>query len=82
MNDVLEAVLADLAAEGQLIESWVAPLSDADWRQSTPAEGWDIATTIAHLAWTDEVAVTAAGALTPEGKEAWDALVLQAIAST
>ena len=80
MNDVLEAVLADLAAEGDLIESWVAPLSDAEWRQPTPAEGWDIATTIAHLAWTDEVAVTAAGSATPEGKEAWDAVVLDAIA--
>ena len=26
----------------------------------TPAEGWDVATSIAHLAWTDEVAVPAA----------------------
>lgn len=80
MNDLLEAVLADLAAEGDLIDSWVAPLSDAAWRTLTPAEGWDIATTIAHLAWTDEVAVTAAGALTADGKEAWDAIVLDAIA--
>lgn len=80
MNDVLEAVLADLAAEGDLIESWVAPLSDDEWRQVTPAEGWDIATTIAHLLWTDEVAVKAAGSLTPEGKEVWDTVVLLAIA--
>lgn len=80
MNDVLKAVLADLAAEGDLIESWVAGLSDAEWRQQTPAEGWDIATTIAHLLWTDEVAVKAAGSLTPEGKEAWDEVVLEAIA--
>ena len=79
MNDVLESVLGDLAAEGQLIESWVAPLSDEEWRQATPAEGWDIATTIAHLAWTDEVAVKAAGSITPEGKEIWDAVVLAAI---
>ncbi|MGN6161252.1 MAG: TIGR03084 family metal-binding protein [Marmoricola sp.] len=79
MNDVLEAVLADLAAEGEEIESWVAGLSDAEWRQQTPAVGWDIATTIAHLAWTDEVAVLAAGAVTESGKEAWDAVVLEAI---
>lgn len=79
MNDVLEAVLADLAAEGDLIESWVAPLSDAQWRQATPAEGWDIATTIAHLAWTDEVAVKAAGSVTADGKEAWDAVVMDAL---
>lgn len=80
MNDVLEAVLKDLADEGAQIESWIADLSDAEWRQSTPAEGWDIATTIAHLLWTDEVAVKAAGSLTPEGKGAWDAVVLDAIA--
>ena len=79
MNDVLEAVIADLTAEGELIESWVAPLGEAQWRQQTPAEGWDIATTIAHLAWTDEVAVKAAASLTPDGKEAWDAVVLDAI---
>jgi len=80
MNDILEAVLGDLSAEGDQIESWVAALDDAEWRQTTPAEGWDIATTIAHLLWTDEVAVLAAGASTPEGKEAWDAVVLEAIA--
>lgn len=80
MNAVLESVLADLAAEGDLIETWVAGLDDAGWRQATPAEGWDIATTIAHLLWTDEVAVKAAGSLTPAGKEIWDAVVLDAIA--
>jgi uncharacterized protein (TIGR03084 family) len=35
---------------------------------------------VAHLLWTDEVAVLAARADTPEGKEAWDEVVLQAIA--
>ena len=80
MNDVLEAVLSDLTAECQTIESWVADLGDEAWRQATPAEGWDIATTIAHLAWTDEVAVLAAGAITESGKQAWDAVVLEAIA--
>ena len=39
-----------------------------------------MATQVAHLLWTDEVAVAAAAAHTPEGKEAWDALVLEAIA--
>lgn len=75
MNEVLEGVLADLTAEGDQLEAMVAGLSDEQWRTPTPAEGWDIATQIAHLAWTDEVAVTAA-----TDKAGWDALVLEAIA--
>ena len=43
------------------------------WRTPTPAEGWDVAHQVAHLAWTDEVAVLAA-----TDKEAWDAGVLEA----
>jgi uncharacterized protein (TIGR03084 family) len=74
MNDVLDGVLADLAAEGDRLEALVAGLDDAGWRTPTPAEGWDVATQVAHLAWTDEVAVAAA-----TDKEAWDALVLRAI---
>ncbi len=75
----LLAVLADLTAEGDALEALVADLPEDGWRLPTPAEGWDVATSVAHLAWTDEVAVLAAGARTPEGKEAWDAVVLQAI---
>lgn len=75
----LEAILVDLAAEGDALEAAVRDLDDAAWRTPTPAEGWDIATSIAHLAWTDEVAVLAAGAGTEEGKKAWDAVVLEAI---
>ena len=37
--------------------------------------GWDVATSVAHLAWTDEVAVLAA-----TDKAGWDAVVLEAIA--
>ena len=32
----------------------------AGWRAATPAAGWDVAHQVAHLAWTDEVAVLAA----------------------
>ncbi|WP_110240309.1 TIGR03084 family metal-binding protein [Nocardioides gilvus] len=75
MSDtVLAGVLADLAAEGDQLDELVTPLTDDQWRTATPAEGWDIATTIAHLAWTDEVAVKAA-----TDKEAWDAEVMGAI---
>ena len=73
--DVLDQVLSDLAAEGDALEQAVSVLTPEQWRTATPAAGWDIATQIAHLAWTDEVAVAAA-----TDKEAWDSLVLQAIA--
>ncbi len=79
---VLDQILADLAAEGDALDAAVAAASQAQWRTATPAEGWDVATTIAHLAWTDEVAVLAVGATQDEdGKAAWDAVVLEAIAN-
>ena len=74
MNALLESVLADLAAEGDRLESAVVPLDEAGWHAPTPAVGWDVATVVAHLAWTDEAATAAA-----TDKEAWDALVLQAL---
>jgi len=76
---VLDGVLADLSAEAEQLRTTVAALDADRWRTATPAQGWDVATTIAHLLWTDEVAVLAAGALTDDGKQAWDAVVLQAI---
>ena len=76
MNARLAAVLADLAAEGDRLEALVAPLDVQGWRTPTPAAGWDVAHQVAHLAWTDEAAVAAA-----TDKEAWDALVLAALAN-
>jgi uncharacterized protein (TIGR03084 family) len=76
MTDVLEQVLADLTAEGDALESVVAPLDEDGWRTPVPADGWDIATTIVHLAWTDECAIAAG-----TDKAAWDELVLRAIAN-
>ena len=75
MTDVLTQVLADLEAEGDRLEQLVAGLDEDGWRTPTPAPGWDVATQVAHLAWTDEVAVKAA-----TDKEAWDEVVLGAIA--
>ncbi len=77
---VFDDVLADLTAEGDQLRTAVAGLDAGGWSTPVPAEGWTIATTVAHLLWTDEVAVLAADAHTPEGKEAWDEVVLQAIA--
>ncbi|WP_181309885.1 TIGR03084 family metal-binding protein [Nocardioides campestrisoli] len=71
---MLDDVLADLTAEGDRLEALVAPLAPEQWRTPTPAAGWDVATQVAHLAWTDEVAVKAA-----TDKEAWDAEVMGAI---
>jgi uncharacterized protein (TIGR03084 family) len=72
---VLDQVLADLAAESAALEAMVVDLDEPGWRTPTPAAGWDVATQVAHLAWTDEVAVAAA-----TDKAAWDAFVLEAIA--
>ena len=74
MNDVLSQVLADLTAEGDRLEALVAELDEAGWHTPTPARGWDVAAQVAHLAWTDEVALKAA-----TDKDAWDAVVLAAI---
>jgi uncharacterized protein (TIGR03084 family) len=74
MSALLEEVLADLATEGERLERLVADLPEPDWRRPTPAEGWDVAAQVAHLAWTDEAAVLAA-----TDKTGWDALVLDAI---
>lgn len=68
-------VLADLRDEGDELDALVAPLDDAGWRLPTPAEGWSVAHQVAHLAWTDEVAVAAA-----TDRAAWDRYVLAAMA--
>ncbi|HZJ04224.1 MAG TPA: TIGR03084 family metal-binding protein [Nocardioidaceae bacterium] len=70
----LAGVLADLAAEGDILDATVARLDRAGWLVATPAQGWDIAHQVAHLAWTDEVAVLAV-----TDPAAWEAVVLAAI---
>ena len=75
MTDVLTQVLADLAAEGDRLDAVVAGLDDDGWHTPTPADGWDVADQVAHLAWTDGVALRAA-----TDKAAWDEVVLEAIA--
>ncbi|WUH98045.1 TIGR03084 family metal-binding protein [Spirillospora sp. NBC_00431] len=71
----LNALLADLAAEGDSLDALVAPLPAARWADPTPAEGWTIAHQIAHLAWTDAQAHVAA-----TDTEAFTALVERAMA--
>jgi uncharacterized protein (TIGR03084 family) len=74
-NAVLDQVLVDLTAEGDALEAAVLALDEDGWHTAVPAEGWDIATTIVHLAWTDECAIAAG-----TDKAMWDDLVLRAIA--
>src|SRR5881227_2237511 len=56
----LGVILGDLDAETRTIDDVVANLPAADWGRATPAEGWTIAHQIAHLAWTDRLALLSA----------------------
>ncbi|CAM5598060.1 TIGR03084 family protein [Streptomyces spiroverticillatus] len=56
----LEAVLRDLHDESAELDLHVRDLPDARWSLATPAAGWTVAHQIAHLAWTDRVALLSA----------------------
>ncbi len=53
-----EQIVDDLRAESEDLDALVAPLAADDWACPTPATGWTIAHQIAHLLWTDRVALT------------------------
>lgn len=53
-------LLEDLADEGVALEAVLVALAPDDWALATPAVGWTIAHQVAHLAWTDELALLAA----------------------
>lgn len=59
MSDVA-AVVDDLREESGELDALVGGLGEEAWRRATPAEGWTVAHQIAHLAWTDGVALLAA----------------------
>ena len=50
-------IVADLRAESDELDGLVADLPAAGWSEATPAPGWTIAHQIAHLLWTDRVAL-------------------------
>ncbi|GAT08897.1 TIGR03084 family protein [Mycolicibacterium novocastrense] len=52
-------MVADLRAESDELDALVSDLPAEGWAEPTPAEGWTIAHQIAHLLWTDRVALTA-----------------------
>ncbi|WP_320067749.1 TIGR03084 family metal-binding protein [Micromonospora sp. RTGN7] len=50
----------DLTDESAQLDDLVGALPPDDWARSTPAPGWTVGHQIAHLAWTDHVALLAA----------------------
>jgi uncharacterized protein (TIGR03084 family) len=66
---LLGDLLADVRAEGDALDGVVAGLEDSAWLTPTPAEGWTVATQIAHLDWTNDQALHALR--DPEGFGAW-----------
>jgi uncharacterized protein (TIGR03084 family) len=56
----LGALVEDVAAETRVLRAILDPLPDESWLLPTPAPGWTIADQVGHLAYFDEVAVTAA----------------------
>lgn len=52
-------LVADLRAESNDLDALVADLPAVRWSEATPAPGWTIAHQIAHLLWTDRVALIA-----------------------
>lgn len=54
-----EPMVVDLRAESDELDALVADLPATRWAELTPSPGWTIAHQIAHLLWTDRVALTA-----------------------
>jgi uncharacterized protein (TIGR03084 family) len=54
-----DSMVADLRAESDELDGLIADLPEERWRTDTPAAGWTVAHQIAHLLWTDRVAVVA-----------------------
>ena len=52
--------VAASSARPTSFDALVADLAPSEWRRDTPPAGWTIAHQIAHLAWTDEIALLAA----------------------
>jgi uncharacterized protein (TIGR03084 family) len=55
---IAASIVDDLAAESDALDGLVAPLTPDEWNAVTPAPGWMVAHQIAHLLWTDRVALT------------------------
>jgi uncharacterized protein (TIGR03084 family) len=51
--DATDQVISDLSAEHAALDALVADISEAQWRTTTPAEGWDVADSLSHLHFFD-----------------------------
>lgn len=49
----MDQICAELAAEHADLDAVLSTLSEEQWRQQTPAEGWDVAETVIHLGQAD-----------------------------
>lgn len=56
-SDGVAALLGDLAEEQLTMQRELAGLRADEWFRPTPAKGWDVRDTVAHLADTDEIAI-------------------------
>ena len=54
---IADTIVDDLQAESEALDALVGSLPVDRWADSTPAAGWTIAHQIAHLLWTDRVAL-------------------------
>ncbi|MDN5794775.1 MAG: TIGR03084 family metal-binding protein [Intrasporangium sp.] len=59
MSDAVAATVQSFLDECADLDRLVAGLPAEDWGRDTPAVGWTVAHQVAHLAWTDEVALLA-----------------------
>jgi len=55
----MREILADLVAEQQALDQMLQRAPDRDWKRATPAAGWSVQDTIAHLAASEETALRA-----------------------
>jgi uncharacterized protein (TIGR03084 family) len=52
----LRTLVADLAAEADALDALLAGLAPDRWSTATPAQGWDVRDSVAHIAIGDELA--------------------------
>lgn len=56
----MDAVIADLIADGEAVDGLIAGIDEQQWQLPTPAEGWSIAHQVGHLAFIFRIAGMAA----------------------
>lgn len=53
----LQTLVRDLAQEADALDALLITLSDEQWHARTPADGWDVRDSVAHVAIGDELAL-------------------------